>query len=294
MIDKFTVDTEVKVSTCEAVVGMAVYKGDRVDWVQQAIESVLSQLYTDFVFAIVFDGEVGGEIESLVRDTLFKHRNVALIRSSENRGLSACMNYVVEWSKRLAPLFFFRMDADDIACENRLLVQTKFLKSNPSVSILGSALDEINEQGNVVGQRKLPLSHEEIIKFLPKRCSLNHPTVGLRFSVFDAGFRYSEKLANTQDYFLWADLAAAGYKFTNLSEKLLKFRRVNNFYKRRGINKSINEFKARWYTMKKLNQFTVANIMYACAVICLRMMPSQIIKIAYTFDRYLLEKIVKH
>jgi hypothetical protein len=112
--------------------------------------------------------------------------------------------------------------------------------------------------------------------------------------VFEQGFRYRENLMNTQDYFFWADLAAAGFKFANLSDKLLKFRRVNDFYKRRGLGKSINEFKARFYTMKVLDKYSLGNILYAFAVLALRLMPGRVVKFAYKLDRYLLNKRVGH
>jgi hypothetical protein len=79
-----------------------------------------------------------------------------------------------------------------------------------------------------------------------------------------------------------------------LSDKLLKFRRVNDFYKRRGLTKSINEFKARFYTMKVLDKYSLGNIVYAFAVLALRLMPGRIVKIAYKLDRYLLNKRVVH
>jgi hypothetical protein len=79
-----------------------------------------------------------------------------------------------------------------------------------------------------------------------------------------------------------------------LSDKLLKFRRVNDFYKRRGISKSLNEFRARFYAMKVLKKYSFGNIVYAFAVLGLRVMPGRVIKIAYKLDRYLLNKRVVH
>ncbi len=273
---------------------MAVYIEDRLDWVQQAVMSILEQTYKDFLFVIVLDGEVNTNIEQYLEEINEKYSRVVLVKSDNNVGLSTCMNFIIEWSLPFSPSYFFRMDADDVSSSCRLMTQYSYLEQHPEVSILGSALVEINEIGVKVGKRKLPLEHHEIIKFLPKRCSLNHPTVAIRFNVFKAGHRYRSNLLNTQDYYLWAELAAAGYRFKNLSQKLLQFRRVNDFYKRRGLSKSINEFKARLYTMKVLHKFTLGNVVYAFAVLTLRLMPSRIVKIAYTIDRYLLEKLVKH
>jgi hypothetical protein len=123
---------------------------------------------------------------------------------------------------------------------------------------------------------------------------MNHPTVVFRYSVFEQGFKYRENLLNTQDYFLWIELSAAGFQFANLSEKLLRFRRVNDFYKRRGLQKTINEFKARMFAMRALNKFSISNLLYAISVLTLRLMPPIIVKFAYKLDRLFLEKYIKH
>jgi hypothetical protein len=75
---------------------------------------------------------------------------------------------------------------------------------------------------------------------------------------------------------------------------LLRFRRVNDFYKRRGLIKSLNEFRARFRAMRWLKRLTPYNLLYACMVLGLRMMPSWVVKMAYKLDRHLLEKIIKH
>ncbi len=286
----------VKNNSYISIVGMGVYAGDRIEWVEDAINSVLQQSYKDFIYVIVIDGEIPLNLRALLFKKASGCDNIQLVQARHNVGLSQCMNFVVDWAavNATSAKFFFRMDADDISLDNRLEKQIAFLDTNPSISVLGSGLTEINENGQKVGQRKLPLKHHEIMRFLPKRCSINHPTVAIRFSVFEQGFRYRDGLKNTQDYFFWADLAAAGFKFANLPDKLLKFRRVNDFYKRRGYSKSLNEFKARFYTMKVLNRYSIGNVVYACSVLILRLMPAKLVKLAYKLDRYLLNKRVKH
>ena len=280
-------------SSVESVVAMAVYAGDKLDWIRQAVDSILTQSYQDFLFVIVVDGYVPDSFSQYLSDIANKEERVWLIFGQDNKGLSTCMNHVIDVTQSLNPMFFFRMDADDVSVSCRLKKQRDYLVEHPEISICGSALDEINEQGDIVGKRPLPLSHEEIVKFLPKRCSINHPTVCMRYTIFEQGYRYREECKNIEDYFLWVELASNGFKFTNLSESLLKFRRANDFFVRRGISKSYTEFQARMYAMKRLNKRTLSNYLYALMVLVLRVMPANIIKLAYTLDRKLLELMVK-
>lgn len=284
------------VEPIDSVVGMGVYIDDHLNWVKQSIESVLCQSYQGFLLVIVLDGEVKKDVFSYLKQLSTTRNNILLIDSSVNVGLSSCMNYVIDWTLNNMPSaeFFFRMDADDISLSDRFEKQIKFLKTHQKTQVLGTSLIEINENGKKVGKRKLPKKHGDIFRILPKRCAINHPTVVVRMEVFQQGYRYREDLQNTQDYFLWAELCAAGYKFANLPEPLLEFRRVNDFYKRRGLSKSINEFKARFYAMKVLKRYSIGNIVYAFAVLFLRLMPSKIVKLAYKIDRYLLNKRVRH
>ncbi|MEP2600679.1 MAG: glycosyltransferase, partial [Paraglaciecola sp.] len=255
---------------------------------------VFSQSFTSFKYFIIIDGDISDSILTFLIEKEKAEARLTLLRNPHNVGLSASMNKAIEVAKDFSPKYFFRMDSDDISFPERFALQVQFLEDNPRISILGSSLIEINEKGEQVGKRKLPVENADILKLLPKRCAINHPTVMLRFSIFQQGLRYTESLRNTQDYFFWAELAAKGYKFANLPEPLLSFRRVNNFYKRRGLSKSLNEFKARFYTMKVLKRYSIGNVFYAFAVLFLRLMPSKVVKLAYRIDRYFLNKSVKH
>ena len=295
MINQFSIlHNENKKKHVESIVAMAVYQADNARWLKEAIESITSQSYTDFLFVIVIDGSVPDSIIKVLEAAARNDERVVLGQNSHNIGLASSMNSVIDFGLAFNPSFFVRMDADDISEEYRLLRQITYLKKHSNISVLGSALTEINESGKKVGARVMPASHKQIIRILPRRCSLNHPTVVIRYNVFLDGHRYNGDLLNTQDYFFWITLASQGYIFRNLKDRLLKFRRVNNFYKRRGLSKSLNEFKARIYAITKLKQYSPYNFFYACGVLSLRLMPGKVVKLAYKLDRHLLERFSKH
>ncbi|GGP50189.1 glycosyltransferase [Shewanella saliphila] len=275
-------------STVSSVCGMSVYMNDRLEWVTQAVDSVLNQTLSPSLFVVVLDGNVSEEISLYLSKKEKQHPNMILVHGLVNRGLSVCMNYIIEMTLPLKPKYFFRMDADDICVPHRFEKQITLLEKHPDVDILGSALWEIDETGNRVGIRRLPLTHSKLLKSFSRRCPINHPTVAIRFSVFERGHRYMAEMLNTQDYFLWIALAKDGCKFANVREPLLHFRRINGFYKRRGRGKSVNEFKARLLAMESLSQRSLQNYCYALMVLTLRMMPAWGIKFAYKCDRFLL------
>ncbi|MCZ8531441.1 glycosyltransferase [Alteromonas sp. PRIM-21] len=295
MINQFSViHNENKKKHVESIVAMAVYQADNARWLREAIESITGQTYTDFLFIIVIDGPVPEPITQVLQEAAKNDDRIILAQNSQNIGLASSMNSAIDFGLQFDPSYFVRMDADDISEEYRLLRQITYLNRHSNISVLGSALTEINESGKKVGARVMPASHKQITRILPRRCSLNHPTVVIRYSVFHDGHRYNGDLLNTQDYFFWVSLASQGYIFRNLKDRLLKFRRVNNFYKRRGLSKSLNEFKARIFAITKLRQFSPYNFFYACGVLSLRLMPGKVVKLAYKLDRHLLERFGKH
>ena len=295
MINQFSIlHNENKKKHVESIVAMAVYQADNAKWLEESIESITSQSYTDFLFIIVIDGPVPGSITQVLNTATMSDNRIVLAQNSHNMGLASSMNSAIDFGLAFEPSFFVRMDADDISEQHRLSRQITYLKKHSNISVLGSALTEINESGKKVGARVMPASHKQITRILPRRCSLNHPTVIIRYNVFLDGHRYNDDLLNTQDYFFWITLASQGYIFRHLKDRLLKFRRVNNFYKRRGLSKSLNEFKARIYAITKLKQYSPYNFFYACGVLSLRLMPGKVVKLAYKLDRHLLERFGKH
>jgi glycosyltransferase involved in cell wall biosynthesis len=234
------------------------------------------------------DGPVNALIVNYLHGIKEHSDKVIIIFGKENRGLAFCMNQIIKFSEQFNPQYFIRMDADDICLEDRFKLQISYLNKNSDIGVLGSSLIEINEEGKKVGSRILPEHNDILVQLFARRCPINHPTVVIRFELLVKYGAYEEALLNTQDYFLWIKLAKHGVKFANLREPLLKFRRVKDFYKRRGREKSINEFKARILAMKTLNLWSFYNVIYALGVFVLRMMPNIIIKLAYKYDRIII------
>jgi len=268
-----------------AVVAMSIYKNDKVNWVIESVESVLSQSYTNFVLVIYLDGPVSDEIEKSL--SLFQEstEQIVVMRSQHCDGLAYAMNQISMACREWEPEFFARMDADDISEPDRLQKQIDFFTKTPETDVLGTSIIEIDEVGRRVGYRNVPQHHHVLKKALSRRCPFNHPSVFMRYDKLMSVGSYDVRLKNTQDYFLWIEMARNGAIFANLREPLLKFRRVDGFYKRRGKEKSLNELKARFTAMRELNQWSLFNICYAIGVFTLRMMPSPVIKLAYKLDR---------
>lgn len=107
---------------CISVV-MSVYNGEL--YLENAIESILEQTFTDFEFIIVDDNSTDGSWAVLTR---FSDPRVRLVRNKENIGLTRSLNKGL----RLAQgIYITRMDADDISLPERFERQTAFFQLIP-------------------------------------------------------------------------------------------------------------------------------------------------------------------
>lgn len=110
-------------------VGIPVYNG--MPYLPDAVESVLSQTYPDFELLVVNDGSRDGSMEYLRR------LNDARIRivSQENRGITATLNRMLEETR--TP-WLVRLDADDVACPERLALVAGAIERHPAAGMFYS------------------------------------------------------------------------------------------------------------------------------------------------------------
>tara|TARA_B110000211_G_scaffold184861_1_gene209649 strand:- start:1015 stop:1845 length:831 start_codon:yes stop_codon:yes gene_type:complete len=270
----------------KVAVAMSVYKADKINFLKLAINSLLTQTYSDITIFIAVDGSVHHEVKEFL-DELNAKDNFFISFYEKNEGLATRLNQLIEQiidSNKFK--FIARMDADDICADNRIYEQVNFLQLNEGISVVGSDVIEINELGEKGFYKKMEANHSQLINNIIKKCPFNHPTVLFRISIFiESKHRYRADLLNTQDYYLWIDLGKHGYKFANINEPLLYFRIDNSFHKRRGLKKAKNDFNARLYAMNKLNMTSVPNLVISFMVFGLRVSPPFIKKIAYKYLR---------
>ena len=271
-----------------SVVTMSVYVNDRLSWLIEAVDSVLDQDYQDFLFVIHQDGPVPQEVNKYLVRLEAQNDNVTLLVSDHNVGLGQALNTIINYAAKFEPKYIIRMDSDDVCLPERFSKQIEFMDNNPDIAVVGASLLEVDELGRQVGQRFMPESHKLLMKVLARRCPLNHPTVVIRYDALMKYGSYDPAHKNTQDYYLWIKMVSQGAKIANIRQPLLKFRRVDGFYKRRGFEKSTNELKARFLAMNKLRLWTPFNVFYALMVFTLRMLPPKLVKVAYLLDRKLI------
>ena len=182
-----------------------------------AIESVLTQSFTDFEFLILDDGSTDDSL-SVLHSYARRDPRIRLT-SRENRGLTATLNELLDNARGE---FIARIDADDIAAPERLTRQVDFLQAQPQVLCVGGAFDLIDDAGRFLTTLYPPTSDDEIQRQLLRgHCAINHPTIMARLRPILAVGAYQCDLV--EDHDLWLRLGERG-QLANLSEVLLRYR----------------------------------------------------------------------
>ncbi len=184
---------------------------------RRAVESILAQTLGDFELVVVEDPapRSAGEILADYADSRVRH-----VRNESRTGLVTQLNQgLAEARGDLVA----RMDADDVAEPDRLRRQCDLLGESPEVSVAGSQLRIIDEEGRHRGYRAYPLSHESILAALPRYNPLAHPSVMFRRAIVAGAGGYRSHSHN-EDYDLWSRLAVSGHRFANHPEPLLRYR----------------------------------------------------------------------
>jgi len=110
-------------------IGMPVYNA--MPYLAEAVESVLRQTYPHFELLIINDGSRDGSPEYL---RSLQDPRIHIV-SQENRGLTATLNRLLEEARAS---WLVRLDADDVACPERLALVTAALERHPAAGMFYS------------------------------------------------------------------------------------------------------------------------------------------------------------
>jgi glycosyltransferase involved in cell wall biosynthesis len=249
------------------------------------IECILSldkQTLKPAELVIVQDGELSFDLENTVMTltnipSLFVYnRFCSGLPYSLNKGLSKCTFNIV-----------FRMDADDVCHEDRILIQYPLFIENPDLTVLGSNVTLIDfDSKEIDNLRNVPLTNNRIRRLLLLKNPFNHPTVVFRRDKILAVGGYSD-LDLYEDWFLWIKLSKLnGVLFSNVDRNLLSYR-IRSFEERRGMRL----IKIEYLFYRRLFLDGDISLIYFVGMLLIRSVVRLFPKESYKFFKHLFDKL---
>lgn len=194
---------------------MPVYNGE--SFLLEAAESILAQKKVNLELIIIDDGSTDstGEIIDFLTQ---KDSRISAYKHTENAGIVSCLNWGIQQAQYE---YIARMDSDDISLPDRLCAQQSFLDQNPTVGVVGTAVQRFGEISPRVV--RYPKNDKCIKAHLVFRSPFCHPSVMFRRSLITGIDAYAEEAVSIEDYDLWIRLASHT-KFANLPTPYLRYR----------------------------------------------------------------------
>ena len=260
---------------------MSVYKSEKPAYLDRSLQSVWDdQTQKPDEIILVQDGPLGDDLLQVITKWQEKVGGVLVwIVNEVNIGLTKSLNKGIKVAQGE---YIARMDSDDISLPNRFELQAQFLDENPSVCVVGGAIQEFNDNDGIVGERHFPKNTKEAFRYIHKASPFAHPAVMIRKALFDEGVMYNEAYRTTQDLALWFDVLKTKHQVANLDDFVLQFRRDSNVYQRRkNKDDSRLELKIHLKGIKSLFGISPIKSLYPIARYCVRLLPNSIINAIY-------------
>lgn len=201
---------------------MPVYNGEL--YLDEAIQSILTQTYKNFEFIIINDGSTDNSLD-IIKKYMNKDTRIFLI-NRENKGLIYSLN---EGIKKAKGKYIARMDADDISLPARFEKQIEVMESN-ALDICGCHYFEVNENLNYESCFIVPISTDSFRYYLSNTTPFAHPSVIIRKAfLLNNNLLYGQtQYHSAEDYALWISFWDKKAKFGNVDQFLFKYRNFTN------------------------------------------------------------------
>ena len=213
-------------------------------FLKKAIDSVLSQTFSNFELLIINDGSTDNSEEIILSYT---DDRIRCVRNEKNLGLIETLNKGIDLARGH---YIARMDADDICVRDRLEMQKDFLDQNRDVSFVATTVTIIDEKDTPTGIWNLDretVTTDAIRNTMVQKNCISHPSVMGRTTDFKT-LRYKTYQKNIEDYDLWLRALNRGLKIAKLSTPLLLYRQHSSSVTSTHLKK--NFFRLH-YSMKK-------------------------------------------
>ena len=199
---------------------MPVYNGEK--YVAEAIESILTQTFTDFEFIIVDDGSQDGSWE-IIRSYAARDDRIRIIQLEHNMGLSNARNRGIAAANGE---FITSMDCDDISLPERLRKQVDFLQARSDIGGVGVNAIKVSEDlSETILEYRLPECHSLIVFAQFIGASIIDATIMYRPAYLRAvgGFDPGHRRGPDRDLVIRL-LCETRIRFANITEHLLLYR----------------------------------------------------------------------
>ncbi len=193
---------------------MPVYK--TAPYLREAMDSILSQTFTDYELIVLNDCSPDNADEIL---DIYSDPRIVRYKREKNVGLSNILNVGLEMARGK---YIARMDSDDLSYPDRLRIQVEYLESHPDIDLVSVGMQLFGAKDDVWVREPNP---EKVkINALFHSPILHASSMWRRERFEENGLRFRQEMVPSEDYDLWTRALVKGLKLVNLRQVLYKYR----------------------------------------------------------------------
>ncbi len=183
---------------------LSCYNADK--WLNLAIESILTQTFTNFELIIINDGSTDNTLE-IINNYVNKDNRIIVI-DKKNTGLADSLNIGIHHAKGQ---WIARIDSDDLCEKNRLEKQYNFVHKNNKIVLLGTGFFEIDEHGKLIKEHTYPTKHNKLLSNLQRaKRFFPHSSAFYKTEAVRQIGGYRPCIKRSEDTDLWLRLSEIG------------------------------------------------------------------------------------
>ena len=220
------------------------------DTLDEAIESILQQTYTDWEMIMCDDASSDQTYECAQKYVEKDPNKFILLRNEKNLGLNETLNKCLKIAKGE---YVARMDGDDISLPTRFEKEVQFLDNHPKYAIVSTPMIFFDESGDWGQNKQIEIPQtKDFIHHSPFHC---HAPCMIRREAYMkvGGYSTDKRTLRFEDCDLWYKLYAAGYRGYNIQEPLYKMRDDKEAIHRRTFRSRLNAVYVKYIGFKRLN-----------------------------------------
>lgn len=196
---------------------MAVRDGQQ--WLRPAVDSILTQTFSNFELLVIDDGSSDETPHILGEYRALDQRVIVIPQARE--GLVCALNRGL--ARATAP-FVARLDADDVALPQRLQRQLSYFEEHPKTNLLGTWAQAIDALGRPKRLLRPPVDRKILVETLVRTNPFIHSSIMFRTAIARELGGYHPPFEAAEDYDFWLRFSEIG-DIAILPEVLIQYRR---------------------------------------------------------------------
>lgn len=217
-------------------------------YIEETIDSVINQSYTNWEMVIVDDGSTDGTV-NIIRDYQDKYNKIKLIVLSKNQGAGIARNTAIEKANGRYIAF---LDSDDQWLPEKLETQLRYMQKNQIAFSFSSYNRRQTDESGIHVIKKVEVPKTANYQQLLKKCAVGCLTVMIDTSL--TGKIAMKNIRARQDYALWLELTRKGFLAHGIPDVLA-------IYRVRGNSISSNKLKMakqNWIVYRQVEKLSLS------------------------------------